>query len=262
MIQIKDQLGFDITFNPSAQRIVSLVPSLTSLCCDLGLGNGIIGKTRYCPNDPRLSKECKEIGGTKKFDIQAILELRPDLIIANKEENPKDAIVELKEYFNVYISEIKNLSDNQRTISDISKITDSQNLGNRINDRIQQEMKFYQNLNSNNSKYRVCYLIWKNPIMSVGGDTFIHSLIEAAGWINVCSDMLRYPALTLEEIAQKDPDILLLSDEPYPFASKDQAYFPFPSVLVDAKAFSWYGSKIISSFDYFFSLRNQIKESL
>ena len=236
-------LGFDITFNPSAQRIVSLVPSLTSLCCDLGLGNGIIGKTRYCPNDPRLSKECKEIGGTKKFDIQAILELRPDLIIANKEENPKDAIVELKEYFNVYISEIKNLSDNQRTISDISK-------------------KFYQNLNSNNSKYRICYLIWKNPIMSVGGDTFIHSMIEAAGWINVCSDMLRYPALTIEEIAQKDPDILLLSDEPYPFASKDQAYFPFPSVLVDAKAFSWYGSKIISSFDYFFSLRNQIKESL
>lgn len=238
------------------QRIISTVPSLTELLYDLECDDEVIGITKFCvhPNSWRFSK--KNIGGTKNLRMNDIYLLAPDLIIANKEENTKEEIEQLAKDHTVLLTDIKNLSDTIDIIRYIGLIINRQEQASRIINSIEESKAKLQKIkNQHKTNFKICYLIWKDPYMSVGQDTFIHSMLAECGFINVFSDSDRYPQISLEQIQAMQPDYIFLSSEPYPFTEKHlQEFQGIKTTLVDGEAFSWYGSHIVKSFSYFCNL--------
>ena len=105
-------------------------------------------------------------------------------------------------------------------------------------------------------KHKTCYLIWRNPYMTVGGDTFINSLMELSGFENIYKEQKRYPVIRIEELRIRNPEFVLLSSEPFPFKQKhiDELQPRLPStklILVDGEMFSWYGSRMLYASKYF-----------
>ncbi|MEX2590476.1 MAG: helical backbone metal receptor, partial [Chitinophagales bacterium] len=199
------------------------------------------------------------IGGTKNLNIRQILDLEPDLIIANKEENRKTQVEKLQEFCPVYISDVRNIAAALEMITDIGRLTQKEREANKI--ALDIEVKFANFKPQNQEEERVAYLIWKEPLMVVGNDNFIHSLLEWAGWINVFGDQARYPSITESELKAAKPDQIMLSTEPYNFSEKDIPYFksllPMAKVqLVDGERFSWYGSRMKQAPAYIHAIRN------
>ncbi len=262
MISITDQTGHVLHFNSAVNRIVSLVPSLTETLVDMGLDNNICGVTKFCVHPNDLKKRVKIIGGTKNPRLHDIIALNPDLIIANKEENRQDDIKVLRQYAQVYVSDIKNFGDILEFLKFITRITSG---------KASQELTLQiQNLKAPDFKQNisVCYLIWQAPYMSVGNDTFIHFMLERYGFSNVFSGQMRYPETSIAEIRDLNPDVIMLSSEPYPFRDQHklelQTLFPDSLlVLVDGEMFSWYGSRILYADAYITNLYNTlIKECI
>jgi ABC-type Fe3+-hydroxamate transport system substrate-binding protein len=227
-----------------------LVPSQTELLVDLGLRDRIVGVTKFCIHPKGLKKEKTVIGGTKNFHFDKIESLQPDLIIGNKEENYQEGIERLAEKFPVWMSDIFTLEDAYRMILSLGELTDTSIKANQIVSQIKQglekEFKF---------KGSAVYLIWKDPLIAVGSNTFIDSLLERAGFKNLINQP-RYPEIDLEEIVKLNPEILLLSSEPYPFKEKHILFFQekLPKtkiMIVDGEMFSWYGSRLLFAGGYF-----------
>lgn len=239
-----DQLGNQIEISCTPSRIVSVVPSITELLFDLGLGDKVVGCTKFCahPNKPYLTKSM--IGGTKDLKLEKILQLKPDLILANKEENIKEQIEFLSESTPVWISDVKTFDDSLRMIEQIGQITASTKLASEVVNQLKSTLK------PKNPSIKVVYLIWKDPYMTVGGDTYINDMLNRCGYINVFSEQNRYPVVTLQQISDYNPDVVLLSSEPYPF--KKEHLKTIKSVLkntevrlADGEFFSWYGSRLL-----------------
>jgi ABC-type Fe3+-hydroxamate transport system substrate-binding protein len=250
-------MGCQVEIKTVPQRIVSLVPSQTELLFDLGLGDQLVGVTKFCIH-PLASKTKHKIGGTKNFDFDAIEKLRPDLIIGNKEENYEEGIQKLKEKYPVWMSDIFSLPDAYSMMLEIGRITDKNERSIELVDQIKQKFSTQNEFPA----FRVLYLIWKQPWMAAGKNTFIDSLITEIGLVNAISEG-RYPELNEEEIRQLKPDIIFLSSEPYPFKEKHiallQEILPTSKiVLTDGEFFSWYGSRLLKAPDYFESLRIQL----
>lgn len=118
----KDQLGQHIELTQIPKRIISLVPSQSELLWDLGLRDELIGITKFCIRPNEMFKFKDRVGGTKTLDIQKIRSLKPDLIIGNKEENEYGQIKELQNEFPIWMSDIYNLKDAYKMISDIGEL--------------------------------------------------------------------------------------------------------------------------------------------
>src|SRR5690242_2173641 len=177
-----DQTGRKVNIPQNPQRIVSLVPSQTELLYDLGLRDEVIGITKFCVHPPEWFNSKTRVGGTKQLKMDIIRRLQPDLIIANKEENVKEQIEELEKDFPVWISDINNRNDADDMIEQAGMMTGKQTQAQQITDRIKEN---FERLPAPITRLRTCYLIWQKPYMTVGGDTFIHSMMEAAGFDNV-----------------------------------------------------------------------------
>lgn len=254
-ITVIDQMGNEVSFNYPPQRIISLVPSQTELLADLGLEDRVVGITKFCELPAKWQVEKTKVGGTKKINFDAIEKLKPDLIIGNKEENEKKEIEKLAETYPVWMSDITSMEDALAMIDSISDLTDRASKGRLIIERIKEG---FQKLPV--FKSRVLYLIWRKPWMAAGSETFINTLISKLGLTNVLGDIPRYPELTAAEIQTLNPDTILLSSEPFPFAEKHIAELkvivPKANVmLVDGQFFSWYGSRLIHVPDYFSQLK-------
>ncbi|MDQ3683253.1 MAG: helical backbone metal receptor, partial [Bacteroidota bacterium] len=240
-----DQLGRRIELDHIPKRIISLVPSQTELLYSLGLEEEVIGITKFCVHPQHWFRHKIKIGGTKQLDINKIKNLQPDLIIANKEENTREQIEELTIHFPVWVSDVSTLKDALSMISSIGNIVDkkkeSQNLVKEIK-------KNFSAFIPPTSKLKTCYLIWREPYMAVGGDTFINNMLVRAGFQNVFTDKPRYPEINISLLSSANCDLLLLSSEPYPFKEKHvvelQTKLPATKIiLADGEIFSWYGSR-------------------
>ena len=256
---ITDNIG-DITFIP--KRIVSVVPSQTELLFDLGLENEILGITKFCIHPKEICQTKAIVGGTKNLNLEKIISLQPDLIIANKEENVKEQIELLAEKFPVWLTDVNNYNDALQMIADLGKITHSSEKANSISQSIQEQLS----APIFNDKKKAIYLIWKSPFMTIGGDTFIDSMMHKAGFENTFHHITRYPEIELETIANSDCEFVLLSSEPYPFAQKHvdemQAVLPNKKIIiVDGEMFSWYGSRMLKSAAYFKELSTTLLNS-
>jgi len=258
-----DQLARKIRLDHTPARIVSLVPSQTELLYTLGLEEEVIGITKFCVHPIQWFRHKIKIGGTKQLDIDKIKNLQPDLIIANKEENKKEQIEELSNHFHVWISDISNLGDAFKMISSIGDILNKKKESQSLLSSIQEK---FSSLTppSNNIKLKTCYLIWREPYMTVGGDTFISDMLMQAGFQNVFADKTRYPEITISQLSIANCELLLLSSEPYPFKENHiidfQKKLPHTKIiLTDGELFSWYGSRLLHAPAYFQKLHQQIK---
>ena len=242
-------------------RIISLVPSQTELLYDLGLRDEVIGITKFCIHPVEWFRRKQRVGGTKNLKIDLIKSLNPDLILANKEENLKEEIEILQNDFNVYVSDISTINEALQMIEDIGKLVHCQQKSIEIVNGIKAEMMTQSSLEKKD-KIDALYLIWQNPYMVAGNDTFIHDMMLEAGFNNLVKQN-RYPMMTLEEIKSINPTVIMLSSEPFPFADKHiiewQMQLPNTKIiLVDGELFSWYGSRMLKSFQYFRGLYEEL----
>ena len=247
-----------------ASKIISLVPSITELLCDIGLQDQLIGVTKFCIYPKTIFGAKEKIGGTKNINIKKIIALAPDLIIANNEENVKEQIEELAQLFNVYVSCVDTYKAALQMILDVGQITNTKAATETICSNIETGFKRLPFAPAPPKK--VAYLIWKDPYMTVGGDTFISDMLRAAGFKNMYENNKRYPVVTLQELQKNQPDLIFLSTEPYPFKEKhvkemQQLFVKTTIVLVDGEMFSWYGSRMLLMPEYFKKLVQSIEEN-
>lgn len=257
-----DQIGHQINIETTPKRIISVVPSQTELLFDLGLENEVVGITKFCIHPNSWFKNKTRIGGTKTLNINKIKQLKPDLIIANKEENTKQQIEELQQLFPVWTSNIRNLSESLEMIKQIGLITKTNVKAEEIIAKIEQDFKLLTSIKKQSKS--TLYFIWREPYMSVGSSTFIHDVMERAGFVNALETSENYPVLTSEQIKTINPQLILLSSEPYPFKEKHIKEFKMLSksaqiLLVDGELFSWYGSRLTKTVHYLIDLLTKIK---
>lgn len=239
-------------------RIVSLVPSITETLFDFGLtADEVVGRTKFCIHPANLLRNVAIIGGTKTLNIEKIKSLNPDLIIANKEENEKLQVEELMTDFKVWVTDISTIEDNHQFISDLGTLLNKKELAQSLNERIAHIFT----IKKNPLLQKVAYLIWKNPYMTVGDDTFINEVLENIGGENLFKDRKRYPEVTVEEL--KNADQVFLSSEPFPFQQKhiDELQKELPDkqmILVDGEAFSWFGTHLLQVEDYLRELSKKL----
>ena len=240
-------------------KVVSLVPSITEALFDLGLTeNEVVGRTKFCIHPAEKVKNIAIIGGTKNINIDKIKMLQPDLILANKEENIKEQVETLMADFKVIVTNVETIEDNYYLLK---------NLGKRFNKEEKAQLfnlKIYEILNQAkiNSNIKVAYLIWKNPYMTIGSDTFIHKVLTEIGFENIFKDKTRYPEIQAEDLAEAE--IIMLSSEPFPFKEKHieelKEFYPNKKIMiVDGEAFSWYGTHIAKCENYFKSLISEVE---
>jgi len=235
------------------QRIISLVPSQTELLYTLGLEIETVGITKFCVHPKQWFTAKTRIGGTKTVNKAKIDDLKPDLIIANKEENVQAQVEELAKQYPVYVSDIHDLDSALQMITDVGSITHT---ADKAGDLVHAIQKDFSALNKLSAGQRTAYLIWRNPYMTAGGDTFISDMLSRCGFQNIIKDQKRYPEINIEELKALDCELLLLSSEPYPFKQKhiDELQEQLPAckiVLVDGEMFSWYGSRMLYAAGYF-----------
>ena len=244
-------------------RVISLVPSLSLLLHDLGVGERLVGVTKFCVHPKELRAQCTIVGGTKLLHLDVINDLKPDLIIANKEENNQADVEILQATYPVWVSDVNTVQDALSTIRILGQIVDCRAQAEEIHKEIEhQRLQFKQTSPTTNT--RIAYLIWNNPLMVAGRDTFIDEMVTEAGWLNAFDKQGRYPACTIDGLNAQQPDWLFLSSEPFPFKEKHKSLFsdiipPERILIVDGEMFSWYGSRLRDSYTYFTSLHNVMK---
>ncbi len=245
------------------RRIVSLVPSQTELLHWLGLEAETIAITKFCIHPESWFKSKQRIGGTKTINLEKIRALQPDLIMANKEENVKAQVEMLAEAFPVWVTDVNNLTQAYAMINDIGRLTGKEIQAAGLVSGITTKFNILaQQINAKNS-LSAAYLIWREPYMTVGGDTFISAMMETAGFKNLFATDQRYPEITLAQLSSMNCRLLLLSSEPYPFKQKhiDEIQQELPGtkiLLADGEMFSWYGSRLLTAADYFKGLIQKI----
>lgn len=232
-------------------KIISLVPSLTELLIDLGLKEQLIGRTRFCIHPEEAVKDIEIVGGTKNPRLEKIIELQPDFILTNKEENRKEDIEVLEKYAEVRVTEIDTVQD---AILEISALGSKLGTPEKANSLVQKITSILDN-RPEKAPLSVAYFIWKDPWMSIGNDTYIHDVLQTYQLTNVYGNKTRYPKTSLDELAARNPDLILLSSEPYPFKEKHiediRKACPTSKIeLVNGEWFSWYGSRMTEAFDW------------
>lgn len=253
----------DMIAGKKCSRVISLVPSQTELLFDLGLNEEVIGITKFCIHPEQWFRNKTRVGGTKNINFKTIDALSPDLIIANKEENVKEQIEDLAENYDVWVTDVNDLNDALSMIDNIGELTGGTESASVLALKIREGFDGFKKKSFKQKKIPAAYFIWKDPYMVAGGDTFINDMMQYCGLENIFSEKKRYPQVSFQEIKENRCELILLSSEPYPFSQKHkeevQRYFPDIKIeLVDGEMFSWYGSRLLKSIDYFQSFRNKM----
>lgn len=251
-MDIVSKINSNLNTNIKPKRIVSLVPSVTELLFHLGLGDSIVGVTNYCKY-PENKIDCiAKLGGTKSINFETISNLNPDLIISVKEENNKNEIVSLSENYNIFVGDLHNYNSALQLIIEIGEVCKVKQQAKKLVLDINNK---FAEINTHKPK-SCCYLIWNEPIITVGNNTYINSMLNMAGFNNVFSHINSYPSITQKDITNAQPEYIMLSSEPFKFTEKHKEVYQklYPNskvILVDGEMFSWYGSRMLLAPNYF-----------
>ncbi len=221
MPSVVDATNTEINIDRPARDVVSLVPSFSELICELRLGARLVGVTRFCVEPAEIVTPIRKVGGTKNPDIDRIVKLNPDLVLANREENNEDDVSALRDAgLNVYVGDVRTAEQAKEEIDRVAGLMGGVSM--RLTDSIGEALEEQQHLSRLRPRVRVAALIWRNPYMAASGDTYIGDLLRLCGGINVCEDSVRgrYPRLSLPELIALDPEVLLLPSEPYRFRER------------------------------------------
>ena len=252
----RDQLDRIVNIPNTPSRIVSLVPSQTELLVDLGLKDSIVGITKFCIHPADLRGSATIVGGTKNIHLQKIIDLKPDFIFCNKEENSLEIVEMLQTIAPVWVSDMYSIEDCIEMILMIGEIFQSAPAKKIVED-ISLGKNNFKEFMQNKKLKSILYIIWKKPYMAAGRNTFINELLQLNKFENAIKDVeSRYPEIDFANFPEIET--ILLSTEPYPFKHKDAEALGKELnkevILVDGEYFSWYGSRLIEAFEYFKTL--------
>jgi ABC-type Fe3+-hydroxamate transport system substrate-binding protein len=243
-----DALGRTLTIPEPPGRIVSLVPSLTEALFAFGLAERVAGVTRFCVEPAEEVASKTKVGGTKNVDVASAVALQPDLVLANVEENTKEDVEALESAgLQVFLTFARTVSEAIEELQTIAAITDSEDAARPY---VEDAHAALSEVQASEGAVRTFCPIWRNPWMTVGPDTYIHDVLTVCGAANVFSDASeRYPEVRLPDVATRQPELVLLPDEPYRFGEKNvpEVIDALPGVrieLVDGKMLCWYGPRI------------------
>ena len=248
-----DALGTEIALESAPRRIVSLVPSFTELVAELRLGRRLVGVTRFCTDPPEVVQPVRKVGGTKNPNVERIIGLAPDLVLANREENREEDVAALRAAdVPVYVGDVRTAAQVREEIERVARLLGAVSL--QQTRAITEALEEHAHLNRVRPAVRVACLIWRNPFMAAGGDTYIGDLLRAAGGVNVFErdeGGERYPRVTLGELAEASPEVILLPSEPYRFGKRHReellAQQGIPAAragrveLCDGQMLTWWG---------------------
>ena len=240
-------------------RIVSLCPSLTELVFDLGRGEELVGRTKFCVHPVGRVQRIESVGGTKNPKIARIVELAPDLVLMNEEENRReDADALAAAGLPLHVSFPRDVGETATMVRDIGSALGNAGEAERIAADIEGRAARVRESARGTQPVRYAYLIWRNPWMVAGGDTFVTAMLALPGGVNVFADHPeRYPVVTPVDLAAADPDAVLLSSEPFPFKEKHAEELTSATGLsrdrvhlVDGELLTWHGSRTPDGIDY------------
>jgi iron complex transport system substrate-binding protein len=260
-----DQIGTSHSFEIAPKRIISLVPSQTELLYDLGLEDKIIGITKFCVHPYHFKSIKKIVGGTKKVHYEKIRLLNPDIIICNKEENTKEIVEQLSEICPVWVTNILTIEDNLQMITDFGQLFNCRTEAQKWNDKLAFGLQDFKTFIKDIPFKKAAYFIWKNPFMVAGSDNYINELLKLNHFTNIYLDKGRYPEIEIKKMRlEGDPDVVLLSSEPYPFKEEDafeigRFTHHAKTVFVDGEMFSWYGTRLLKAFSYFKQMHERLQ---
>ncbi|MDH3728432.1 MAG: helical backbone metal receptor [Myxococcales bacterium] len=281
MIEVEDAIGQRLQLAKAPTRIVSLVPSETVSVVDLvGLGR-LVGRTDYCIEPAGAIETVPAVGGTKGFDVQTVLDLEPDLVLANKEENSRPLVIELIEAgLQVHVSFPCTVADSNRYVKSLCRLLDV-NPSESPHLRACREAAVRAEASAATKPVPVFVPIWRDPWMTFDGRAYASDVLRLAGARNVfagrprryplAADLgkgvawtdekvdqrdTRYPRVRLEEVVERGARAVLLPDEPYAFTEKDfEAFRDLESLsvldleLIDGKDVFWYGTRVAIAID-------------
>jgi len=262
MIQVIDDRGETIRLQTAPRRIVSLVPSTTETACALGCADRLVGVTRFCVHPAEVIAGLPKVGGTKDVITERVAALRPDLILGNCEENTREIFDALAPIAPVYAAFPKTVDGAIRDLVRLAEALDVD--AGPLVARIEASRTPLPRT----PRIRALYLIWRDPWMAAGPDTFISDMLAQAGLINALpAGGARFPTVNVDAIAELAPDVVLLSSEPFPFAARhvvelaDLTGLPQRCFhLVDGEACSWHGARMAHGLGALASLRAEIAE--
>jgi ABC-type Fe3+-hydroxamate transport system substrate-binding protein len=228
--------------------LISLCPSLTETVAEIGLGARLVGVTRYCTRPRDLVRSLAKVGGTKTIDFPAIERLAPDTIFANGEENRKEDVGALSERFQVHVSLPRTVAEVSPHVRELAAQAGEPGAGDAMAEEIESARR--RLAGELGPRFRYAYFIWKDPWMSVSGDTYVSDLFQYAGGVNVLAEAnSRYPEVSPADVLSARPDVLFFASEPYPFSEKHlpaiEAAFgrAVPIELVDGDDCCWHGAR-------------------
>jgi ABC-type Fe3+-hydroxamate transport system substrate-binding protein len=240
-------------------KLVSLCPSLTELVFDLGAGDSLVGRTKFCVHPADRVEAIEMVGGTKNPKIDRIIELAPDLVLMNEEENRKEDAAALEAAgIRVHTSMPRTAAETAAMVRSIGIAVASSREAERIAADIERRADRVRRDAVRYPPVRYACLIWRDPIMTVNDDTFIAGLLALPGGQNVFGTREpRYPTISPAELHDADPLQVLLPNEPFPFQSRHidelAALSRLPRErfrLVDGELLSWHGSRTPRGIDY------------
>jgi len=252
-------------------RIVSLCPSLTELVFDLGRGDDLVGVTKFCVHPADGVARIEKVGGTKNPKLERIVNLAPDVVLLNEEENRvEDAEALRAAGLRCHVSFPRTAGETAEMVRSIGATLDSAPAAERIAAEIESSADRARAAARGRPPVRFACLIWRRPWMVAAGDTFIDALLGLAGGVNVFADRPeRYPEVSAVEIASADPDAVLLTSEPFPFGGEHAGELAVATglprarfALVDGELLSWHGSRTPRGIDYAASLMGTFREAV
>jgi ABC-type Fe3+-hydroxamate transport system substrate-binding protein len=237
------------------RRIVSLIPSTTELLCALGLADALVGVTVYCVEPREVVRGKTRVGGEKNPDLERIRALAPDLVVANMEENRREDVDALRAAgIPVWVTFPRTVAEALAMVRELGEVTGTRDRARALLDTLEPLHERARARAAARPAVRVFCPIWREPWMTVGGDTYVHDLLALCGGGNIFGDRPRYPTVTLDEVAARAPEVILLPDEPFRFRRAHVSDFdPYPAIpavrdrrihLVDGKPLSWHGPRL------------------
>lgn len=278
-MKIVDDRGRELNFPAPPKRVVSLVPSDTLSISDLGCASALVGRTDFCELPKDVVEKLPSVGGTKNPKVDAITDLSPDLILVNQEENTRSDIEELaKRGFRIYVAFPKRVADGLSHLARLAKIfkVDRDPNVRALVKKAYDAMNEAEAARKTQTPLRAFCPIWMDPLMTIHGATFISDMMDLAGAQNIFADRerryplaadlgkraplskekiaerdVRYPRVTMDEVVERSPELILLPDEPHPFSEKDADVFRALAVpaakknvlTLSGKDLCWYGSR-------------------
>ena len=284
IIRTRDDRSRTLSWSEPPRRVVSLVPSDTYSLTALGAVDRLVGRTEYCVEPAAALRDVPTVGGTKDVDVARVVSLSPDVVFANQEENTRRDIERIQnEGLSVFVAFPKTVAQGVAHLARMALVLGLEREAREVIAAAYHAVRRADDARGSQRPKRVFVPIWMNPLMTVHADTFISDLVDLCGGQNVFADRARryplaadiagaaalppervgdrdtrYPRVTLEEVEARQPEVILLPDEPHPFTDQDAEVFralDVPAarsgriVKCDGKDLMWPGARSVQTLD-------------